>query len=220
MKSAIQTNLERIQHEIGNCKLVVVSKYRTVEELQTVYDCGYKIFAENRVQALLERVNELPKDIQWHLIGHLQTNKVKFIVPFIQLIQSVDSLKLLEEIQKQAEKINRKISVLLQVYISADETKFGLSPQELDELIEYIKNQPMSNIEIRGLMGMATFTDDENQIKQEFQLLKQLFDKIKLKGIFSQFDTLSMGMSSDYKIAVHEGANLVRVGSAIFTNPE
>ncbi|TXF79311.1 YggS family pyridoxal phosphate-dependent enzyme [Chryseobacterium sp.] len=194
-------------------QLTVVSKTQPAEKIKEIYDQGQRIFGENRVQELIEKFPLLPNDIQWHLIGHLQTNKVKYIAEFIDTIQSVDSEKLLTEIDRQAEKFNRKIKVLLQVRIAAEETKFGLEISEAKELFQEYLNGKFPNVEITGLMGMATFTDNENQVRQEFLFLKQLFDQLsKLRPL----TTLSMGMSDDYMTAVECGSTSVRVGSAIF----
>lgn len=198
-----------------NVQLVAVSKMHPVEKIQQVYDLGQRVFGENKVQELLEKFPLLPGDIQWHLIGHLQTNKVKYIAEFIDTIQSVDSEKLLTEIDKQAEKHKRKIKVLLQVKIAEEETKFGLEINEAKELFTDYLNGRYPNIEITGLMGMATFTDDKNQVRKEFMYLKQIFDQLSL---LKKLDTLSMGMSDDFQIAINCGANSVRIGSAIFGN--
>lgn len=194
-------------------QLVAVSKKHPVEAILTVYNLGQRVFGENKVQELCEKQPLLPKDIEWHLIGHLQTNKVKYIAPFIDTIQSVDSSKLLEEIDKQAAKNQRKIKVLLQVKIAEEESKFGLEIHEAKELFQQWLNGKFPNVEINGLMGMATFTDDKNQVKKEFTLLKQIFDKLTLQ---KPLKILSMGMSDDYPVAILCGANSVRVGSAIF----
>lgn len=198
-----------------NVQLVAVSKMHPVEKIQQVYDLGQRVFGENKVQELLEKFPLLPGDIQWHLIGHLQTNKVKYIAEFIDTIQSVDSEKLLTEIDKQAEKHKRKIKVLLQVKIAEEETKFGLEINEAKELFTDYLNGRYPNIEITGLMGMATFTEDKNQVRKEFMYLKQIFDQLSL---LKKLDTLSMGMSDDFRIAINCGANSVRIGSAIFGN--
>lgn len=198
-----------------NVQLVAISKMHPVEKIQQVYDLGQRVFGENKVQELLEKFPLLPGDIQWHLIGHLQTNKVKYIAEFIDTIQSVDSEKLLTEIDKQAEKYKRKIKVLLQVKIAEEETKFGLEINEAKELFADYLNGRYPNIEITGLMGMATFTDDKNQVRKEFMYLKQIFDQLSL---LKKLDTLSMGMSDDFQIAINCGANSVRIGSAIFGN--
>ena len=195
--------------------LVAVSKTHPVEKIQEVYQLGQRVFGENKVQELVEKYPLLPKDIQWHLIGHLQTNKVKYIAEFIDTIQSVDSEKILEEINRQAEKYNRKIKVLLQVKIAEEETKFGLEINEAKELFLDWLNGKFPNVEITGLMGMATFTENENQLRKEFSYLKQLFDKLSQQH---QLTTLSMGMSDDFPLAIECGANSVRIGSAIFGN--
>lgn len=200
-------------------KLVVVTKTHPVSKLQEVYDAGHKIFGENRVQELVEKQKILPGDIEWHLIGHLQTNKVKMIAPFVSLIHSVDSLKLLKEINKCAEKENRVIDCLLQIYIAKEETKFGLSFEEAEELLRSEELKQMKHIRITGLMGMATLTDDETQIRSEFKSLKAFFDTVsKMETANFKPAVLSMGMSSDYKLAIEEGSNMIRVGSLIFGN--
>lgn len=213
----IAENINHIRQEIGqNVKLVVVSKFRRVEEIEEAYKCGHRIFAENKVQALLERYEALPKDIEWHLIGHLQTNKVKYIAPFIHTIQSVDSLKLLQEINKHAQRQNRVIDCLLQIYIAKEETKFGLDAQECHDILNSGILKTLQNIRIAGLMGMATFTDDMTQVETEFRYLKKIFDDMKSKYNLPGFKTLSMGMSNDYILAVSCGSNMIRVGSKIF----
>lgn len=210
-------NISGLKQEIGqNVQLVVVSKYRTTQEIMEAYNAGQRVFAENRVQALLERYDALPKDIEWHLIGHLQTNKVKYIAPFIQCIQSVDSLHLLQEINKYAAKNKRVIDCLLQIYIANEDTKFGLDANECISLLNDDNFKSLQNIRIRGLMGMATNTSDEVQIEREFMTLKQLFETIKNTYELPEFNQLSMGMSSDYKIAVKCGSTIVRVGSKVF----
>ena len=211
---SIQENYHKIKAQIPeNVELVAVSKFHPIEKIKEVYDCGQKVFGENKVQELLTKVNELPADIQWHLIGHLQTNKVKYIAPFINTIQSVDSEKLLLEINKEAAKNNRKIKVLLQVKIAEEETKYGLEIAEAKEIFSnYLENQ-YPNIEILGLMGMATFTDNKNQVKSEFLVLKSLFDEL---STFKKLETLSMGMSDDFALAIECGSTSVRIGSAIF----
>lgn len=186
--------------------LVAVSKTKPIEDIMELYRLGQRDFGENYVQELVEKQQNLPADIRWHFIGHLQTNKVKYIAPFVSLIESVDSLKLLKEIDKQALKNNRVIDCLLQVHIAQEETKFGLDEKELEELM----SNHFDNARICGLMGMATFTGDPAKLRKEFHYLKSLFDK------YPSLQTLSMGMSSDYKIAVEEGSNMVRIGSLIF----
>ncbi len=210
----ISNNFQLIKSQIPEpVELVAVSKFHPVEKIKEVYDCGQRVFGENKVQELLSKVNELPSDIKWHLIGHLQTNKVKFIVPFIDTIQSVDSEKLLLEIDKEATKINKKINVLLQVKIAEEHTKYGLEVQEAKEIFSNYLENKYPNIAITGLMGMATFTDNKNQVKSEFLILKSLFDELSK---FKHLEKLSMGMSDDFKIAIECGANSVRIGSAIF----
>src|SRR6201996_5588 len=198
--------------------LIAVSKTKPVEDIQQAYDAGQRLFGENQVQELMEKYDKLPSDIQWHLIGHLQTNKVKYIAPFISMIQSVDSLKLLQEINKQALKSNRVIDCLLQIYIADEETKFGLGFDEAIELLRSDEFAELKNIRIRGLMGIATNTDNEKQIGEEYYELDTFFKGIK-QSFFRKdktFDTLSMGMSSDYKIAIQKGSTMVRLGSTIF----
>ncbi|REC78626.1 YggS family pyridoxal phosphate-dependent enzyme [Chryseobacterium elymi] len=210
----IKENYNAIKNQLpAEVQLVAVSKTHPAETVQEVYDLGQKVFGENKVQELMEKYPLLPKDIQWHLIGHLQTNKVKYIAPFIDTIQSVDSEKLLIEISKEAGKNNRTIKVLLQVKIAAEETKFGLEIAEAKTLFQQYIDGKFPNVEITGLMGMATFTDDKEQVKREFLILKRLFDELnQLKTL----ETLSMGMSDDFPAAIECGANSVRVGSAIF----
>ena len=196
--------------------LVVVSKTYSSDRIMEVYDRGIRIFGENKVQEILEKKDILPSDIQWHMIGHLQSNKVKQIIPFITLIHSVDSEKLLNEIQKQAQKIDRKVDVLLQMHIAKEETKFGLDENELKSILEKLNSNQYSHVRIRGMMGMATFSDDMNIVRSEFKSLKILFNQTKLNLQNSAFDTLSMGMSGDYELAIEEGSNMVRIGSLLF----
>ncbi len=193
--------------------LVAVSKNHPVEKIQEVYNLGQRIFGENKVQELMEKQPNLPQDIQWHLIGHLQTNKVKYIAPFVSVIQSVDSEKLLEEINKQALKNNRIIKVLLQVKIAEEDTKTGLEINETKELFAKYLQGEFTNIEIIGLMGMASFVEDKVQVAREFSFLKRLFDQLSMQ---KKLEVLSMGMSDDFPLAIESGANSVRVGSAIF----
>lgn len=211
---SLKDNYEDILKQLPeSVELVAVSKTHPVEKIEEVYNLGQKVFGENKVQELVEKAPLLPKDIKWHLIGHLQTNKVKYIAEFIDTIQSVDSEKLLTEINRQAEKLNRKIKVLLQVKIAEEDTKFGMEVSETKELfLKFLQGQ-FPNVEITGLMGMATFTDDETQIRREFMFLKRLYDQLSLQ---KPLQTLSMGMSGDFPIAIECGANSVRVGSAIF----
>lgn len=211
---SIKENYNAIKNQLPSIvQLVAVSKTHPASAVQEVYDLGQKVFGENKVQELMEKAPLLPQDIQWHLIGHLQTNKVKYIAPFIDTIQSVDSEKVLAEINKEAGKNNRIIKVLLQVKIAAEESKFGLDISEARDLFGKYRDGQFPNVEITGLMGMATFTDDEQQVRNEFLILKGLFDEFnQLKAL----NTLSMGMSDDFPIAIECGANSVRVGSAIF----
>jgi len=215
----IAQNIANIKAQIpANCKLIVVSKYRPAEEIQSAYDAGQREFAENRVQPLLERVAELPKDIQWHLIGHLQTNKVKFIAPFISMIHSVDSVKLLQEIDKEAKKNNRIIPCLIQLHVAQEETKFGLSQEEIHPFFQQIKQLNLNNISVNGIMAMASFTQDQAQIEAEFSQVANAFQEVKSQYYSDepQFSELSIGMSSDYGIAIEKGSTLIRVGSAVF----
>lgn len=211
---SIQENYRDIKSRLPeNIQLVAVSKTHPVSSIQEVYDLGQKVFGENKVQELVEKYPLLPKDIQWHIIGHLQTNKVKYIAEFVDTIQSVDSEKVLNEINKEAGKHNRKIKVLLQVKIAEEDTKFGLEISEAKDLFQKFINGNFPNIEITGLMGMATFTENEDQIRKEFSVLKNLFGEL---SEIKKLETLSMGMSDDFPIAIECGANSVRVGSAIF----
>lgn len=203
--------------EAKDVTLVAVSKTKPVEDIKDLYDLGHRDFGENYMQELVDKEAQLPKDIRWHFIGHLQSNKVKYIAPFVSLIHGVDSLKLLTEINKQAAKNNRMIDVLLQIHIAQEETKFGLNETELEELINVSTNQPFNAARICGLMGMASFTDDMEKVRKEFQYLKTIFDKhAKPQNTNYKLQTLSMGMSSDYKIAVEEGSTMVRIGSLLF----
>lgn len=214
----IDASIHHIEGQLaGRAMLVAVTKTKPVALLKEAYDAGCRHFGENRVQEMVEKQPLLPADVRWHQIGHLQTNKVKYIAPFVSLIESVDSLKLLEEIDRQARKENRVIDCLLQVYIADEETKFGLLPDEVIDLLQSATLDELPNIRIIGLMGIATNTDDEVQIRQEFKSLKQLFDALKpVERPNVMLKELSMGMSSDYLIAVEEGSTMVRVGSAIF----
>jgi len=196
--------------------LVAVTKTRTIDAIMELYNSDHKIFGENRVQELVTKYEKMPKDIEWHLIGHLQKNKVKYIAPFVKMIHSVESIELAKTIDKFAAKNDRTIDVLIQLKIATEETKFGLQNEELDSLILDLKT--LDNINIRGVMGMASFTDDTDQVRHEFKHLKSIFDKLK-KEHFSQddqFAEISMGMSGDYQIAVEEGSSMVRIGSLLF----
>jgi pyridoxal phosphate enzyme (YggS family) len=217
---SIAKNLLKIKSSLpDNVSLVAVSKTKPISDLMQAYEVGQRIFGENKIQEMVEKWEAMPKDIQWHMIGHVQTNKVKFMAPFVNLIHGVDSLKLLEEINKQAQKNNRIIDCLLQVYIAEEETKFGLDEEELNEILHFIQNdkEGMKNIRIVGLMGMATFTDNQKQIKKEFTHLKSIFDNTsQLLTSNFQLLTLSMGMSGDYQLAMECGSTMVRIGSSIF----
>lgn len=211
----IAENLKNIKATLPKqVTLVAVSKTKPQEDLLEAYQAGERNFGENYIQELVEKQAALPNDINWHFIGHLQRNKVKYIAPFVHLIHGVDSLRLLQEINKQAEKNQRIIPVLIQVHIAKEESKFGFSISELQE--ESLLNQLFSfkNVSIKGVMGMATFTDDKNQIKEEFTSLKGIFDKLKTKH--PQLETISMGMSADYQLAIDCGSTMIRVGSSIF----
>lgn len=202
-----------------NVLLVAVSKTKSIEDIKELYDLGQRDFGENYVQEMVDKYHELPKDIRWHFIGHLQSNKVKYIAPFVHLIQSVDSLKLLKEINKQGAKINRVLDVLLQIHIGKEETKFGLDEDELQGILktDLVTLDELKNVRITGLMGMASFTDNKDIVKNEFHYLKTLSEKYgSVQQVNCKLETLSMGMSDDYKVAIEEGSNLVRIGSLIF----
>lgn len=205
-----------ITEELGSVTLVAVSKTKPVEDIRALYDLGQKDFGENYVQELVDKQAVLPADIRWHFIGHLQSNKVKYIAPFVHMIHGVDSLKLLKEIQKQALKNNRVIDCLLQVHIAQEETKFGMDEAEIKEVQGLISEFP--NLRICGLMGMASFTEDTEKVRTEFAYLHTLFDSVRQSSIVNRewFSTLSMGMSGDYKIAMEEGSTMVRIGSLLF----
>lgn len=210
----IAKNIKNVTDIIpNNVKLVAVSKTKSINLIESAYKAGQRDFGENKVQELVNKFENLPKDINWHMIGHLQRNKVKYIAPFIYLIQSVDSLRLLIEINKQGIKNNRVINVLVQMDISNDETKFGFSYQEFEELINKNEIKTLKNICIKGMMGMASFTKDENKIKDEFYSLNKFYKKHKK---FLNLEILSMGMSGDFKIAINCNSNLIRLGSSIF----
>ncbi len=214
--------LKTIQEKLAasNTKLVAVSKTKPVEQILDMYHQGQKVFGENRVQELVEKHAQLPKDIEWHLIGHLQTNKVKYIAPFVAMIHAVDSFKLLEEINKQAQKEDRIIPVLLQFRIAEEDSKYGLEISDAVLILESEALTELENIQICGVMGMATFTHDMTQVRTEFQQLKRYFDLLKTR-YFSQdlaFKEISMGMSGDYELAIEEGSTMVRIGSLLFGN--
>ncbi|MCZ8090397.1 YggS family pyridoxal phosphate-dependent enzyme [Flavobacterium sp.] len=215
---SIQQNLLQIKSQIPNdVTLVAVSKTKPVEDLMEAYNAGQRIFGENKIQEMTEKWQQMPKDIEWHMIGHVQSNKVKYMVPYVKLIHGVDSLKLLKEINRQAVRWRKKINCLLQIHIAEEETKFGLDENELIKLLNSDEFKEMSNIKVIGLMGMATFTENQEQIKKEFNYLKSLFDKYKkLSTENCQLTTLSMGMSGDYQLAIDCGSTMVRIGSSIF----
>ena len=212
---SIKNKLQNIKLNLPkNITLVAVSKTKPVELLNEAYDQGQRIFGENKVQEMVDKFEKMPKDIKWHMIGHLQTNKVKYIASFVSLIHGVDSLKLLREINKQATKHNRTIDCLIQIKIATEDTKFGMSLNDLQLLLKSDEFKNLDNIRIKGLMGMASFTTDNHQIESEFKYLKSIFDQIKKK--YSDIEILSMGMSNDYKLATKNGSNMVRIGSHIF----
>lgn len=211
----ISENLKNLKSKLPNeVTLIAVSKTKPVSDLMQAYNAGHKVFGENKVQEMESKWQEMPKDIQWHMIGHLQRNKVKYIAPFVSLIHAVDSLRLLKEINKQAKRNDRVINCLLQIKIAEEDSKFGMDIADATALLNSEELQNFKNVKIVGLMGMATFTDDEKQISQEFQRLKKVFDQFKIEK--SELKILSMGMSGDYKIAIENGSNMVRIGSAIF----
>ena len=203
-------NLSKIKNKLDNVEIVAVSKTKTVEEIMQIYNLGHRNFGENKVQEIVEKQKILPKDINWHFIGHLQRNKVKMIVGFVHLIHSVDSLKLLNEINKRATKAEKTINCLIQIKIAKEENKFGFDINEIDSVLEYAKN--LKNVNIKGFMGMSTFTDNKEIIENEFSTLKKVFDNKKSQ----EFRILSMGMSNDYEVAINNGSNMIRLGSIIF----
>ena len=215
----VQANLKKVLADIpAHVRLVAVSKTKPVEMIQAAYEAGQRDFGENKAQDLAAKYPQLPQDIRWHFIGHLQTNKVKYIAPFVALIHAADSLKILKEINKQAMKNNRIIDCLLEFHIAREESKFGLDPATAEEILNAEEYKTLKNIRICGVMGMATYTDDTEQIRREFRQLKEIFGQLKEK-YFSDapyFKEISMGMSGDYPIAIEEGATIVRVGSKIF----
>ncbi|MFH6944854.1 YggS family pyridoxal phosphate-dependent enzyme [Flavobacterium sp. FlaQc-50] len=222
---SIASNLNSIKATLPeNVTLVAVSKTKPVSDLMEAYEAGQRIFGENKIQEMADKWEQMPKDIQWHMIGHVQTNKVKFMAPFVSLIHGVDSLKLLQEINKQAAKNNRVIDCLLQMHIAEEETKFGLDENELNALLSSTEFKEMQHIRILGLMGMATFTENQNQIRKEFIYLKYIFDSLRRGAhsrdaqqcISTSISTISMGMSGDYQLAIECGSTMVRIGSSIF----
>lgn len=215
---SIKANLEHIKSQLPqNVHLVAVSKTKPVSDLMEAYEAGQRIFGENKIQEMTQKWEQMPRDIQWHMIGHVQTNKVKYMAEYVSLIHGVDSLKLFKEINKQAKKWRRVIPCLLQVYIATEETKFGLAQDELLELIHSDEFKSFENIKIIGLMGMASFTEDTEKIRKEFETLKNIFDYVKPYQLPNcHFEQLSMGMSGDYPIAIECGSTIVRIGSSIF----
>ena len=215
---SITKNQTQIKSELpAHVTLVAVSKTKPVADLMEAYNAGQRIFGENKIQEMTEKWEQMPKDIEWHMIGHVQTNKVKFMAEYVSLIHGVDSLKLLQEINKQAKKHNRIIDCLLQIHIAEEETKFGLNEEELNHILTSDDFKSLENIKIVGLMGMATFTENQNQIEKEFNHLKSIFDNYKkLNTKHCQLNTLSMGMSGDYQLAISCGSTMVRIGSSIF----
>lgn len=212
---SISENIQQFKSKLPeNVTLVAVSKTKPNKAIQEAYDTGQRDFGENKIKEMEGKWETMPKDIRWHMIGHVQTNKVKYMAPFVHLIHAVDSLKLLKEINKQAKKNERSIDCLLQIKIAEEDSKFGLSEEEALEILTSDILETLDNVRIEGLMGMATFTSDEAQLKREFQLLKRIYEEFKKHC--TSFHTLSMGMSGDYKIAIDEGSTMVRVGSSIF----
>ena len=209
----IKERIEDLYDELSeDINIVAVSKTKTIEDIMNAYNCGQRLFGENRVQELTDKFNNLPKDIQWNMIGHLQSNKVKYIAPFIDLIHSLDSLRLAKEIDKQGENNDRIINCLVQIKISKEESKYGVSVDDFDQFYKHIDD--LKYINVVGLMGMASFTNDEKIIINEFRLISSLYNKLKL--VNKNFKYLSIGMSNDYKLAINEGGNMIRIGSRIF----
>jgi pyridoxal phosphate enzyme (YggS family) len=215
----IAEKIRQLRKDIpSNVKIIVISKTRSVDEIMEAYHAGQRIFGENKARELVSKQALLPSDIEWHFIGHLQTNKVKYIVPVTSMIQSIDSLKLLKMVNREAQEFNRSINCLLQFHIATEETKFGLDLQEAIALVQTMRNEKMKNVSIHGVMGMATYSDDQGLISREFQMLKSCFSQLK-RDFFStdqEFKEISMGMSGDYLSAIHEGSTMIRVGTVIF----
>jgi hypothetical protein len=215
----INNNILNVRQKVpAGCKLIAVSKTQPAEKIMEAYNAGQRLFGENKVQEILAKQPVLPADIEWHMIGHLQTNKVKSLIPFVTLIHGVDSFRLLEEINKQAGKLGRSVSCLLQIFIANEETKFGFDETEVMDLIGNGKIAAMQNVKIIGLMGMATFTDDQSQVRREFKSLRSFFERLKKTNLPPNMTMaeLSMGMSGDFQIAIEEGSTMVRIGTAIF----
>jgi hypothetical protein len=220
IKMDIKANLEQVKKSFQNpnCKLIAVSKTKPLADLQAAYAAGIRDFGENKVQEIQAKQPEMPADTRWHMIGHLQSNKIKYIAPFIHLIHGVDSFKLLVEIDKQGKKINRPIPILLQIHIATEESKFGFDIDELEAMLASPEFTNLTHVQIQGLMGMASFTENQDQIRTEFRGLKQLYEDLKKRALpsFVNLHELSMGMSGDYQIAQEEGSTMVRIGSSIF----
>ncbi len=215
MQMNILENLKKIKSELPeNVSLVTVSKTKPIQDMMVAYQAGQRIFGENKVQEMEAKWPEMPKDVEWHMIGHLQRNKVKYMAPFVSLVHAVDSLRLLKEINKEAKKNARIINCLLQIKIAEEDSKFGMDKDDAVQLLSSEEYKKLQNIKVIGLMGMATFTEDEKQVSEEFQKLKRIYDKFRIQN--SEFRILSMGMSGDYKLAIENGSNMVRIGSAIF----
>lgn len=216
---SISENINRIKAEIPEeVTLVAISKTKPESDILEAYNTGHRIFGENKVQEMTEKWENLPKDIKWHMVGHVQRNKVKYMAEFVDLIHAVDSLKLLKEIEKQAEKFNRTIPCLLQIKIAEEDTKYGIDVDEAESILQSDAYRKMTHVKIVGLMGMATLTEKEEKIRKEFSFLKTIFDELKSR--YNSFSTLSMGMSGDYKIAIECGSTMIRVGSSIFGERE
>ncbi len=215
----IKKNLNELKDKLpDNVKLVAISKTKSAEEIMQAYESGHKIFGENKAQELISKQPQLPEDIEWHFVGHMQRNKVKYLIPFVKLIHSIDSLKLLKEVNKRAKNIDCTISCLLQFHIAEEETKFGLNLEEAKELLQSDAYQEMQNISIKGVMGMATLTDDKVQVRKEFKMLRHIFEFLKNEYFSDKdhFKEISSGMTADYEIAIEEGSTMVRIGSLIF----
>jgi pyridoxal phosphate enzyme (YggS family) len=211
----ISENIKNFQDELPkDVTLVAISKTKTVDDLLEAYEAGQRHFGENKIQEMTEKWEKLPKDIKWHMVGHVQRNKVKYMAPYVSLIHAVDSLKLLKEIHKEADKNGHCIDCLLQIKIAEEDSKYGISADEAREILDSEEFKKLDHVKVKGLMGMATFTDDEKQVKKEFDHLKTVFEEFKEQ--YSNFEILSMGMSGDYKIAIDSGSNMVRIGSEIF----
>ena len=215
---SIKQNLQKIKSELPeHVILVAVSKTKPLSDILEAYNAGQHVFGENKIQEMVDKHEELPKDIEWHMIGHVQRNKVKYMAEFVSLIHGVDNFKLLNEINKQAKKHDRNIDCLLQIKIASEDSKFGMTAEEASDILQTKEFSELQNLTVKGVMGMATFTDDTNQIKEEFKYLKQVFEDLKLlKTKNSQLQTISMGMSGDYQLAIECGSTMIRVGSSIF----